>query len=279
MMLLFVGSIAFVLIQNHLSSDSGSTTSLSVAYVDETKVVSTFVGDDATTVVPVVEKVNVESNADDCLDCTTKSLSNTVKSYDRHVIICGYSSMASSHIERDNFFIEKLNAYLKEHSVTIKITACNHPNSSESYLDLIIFPERVLVSLNEESEYDIEMLAMWLLNTSIPLTLPKQPLPFKRLILVCTHTARDKRCGRIGPQIIEELQSVLKIRGIGEDEVTVRGSSHVGGHEWAGIVVVYPQCDWYGYISKRNAGELLDGIISGNKLARCWRGRGSTYEW
>jgi putative effector of murein hydrolase len=53
-------------------------------------------------------------------------------------------------------------------------------------------------------------------------------------------------------QVIEEFQNQLRERSIPESTVAVKGSSHLGGHKWAGIVLVYPQGDWYGMISKRN---------------------------
>ena len=100
-------------------------------------------------------------------------------------------------------------------------------------------------------------------------------LPWKTLILVCVHGSRDNRCGRAGPQIIEEFRSQLLERSINNDSITVAGSSHVGGHKYAGVLVVYPSGDWYGLISKRNVGELLDNILAGTKYLKGWRGNES----
>jgi len=36
------------------------------------------------------------------------------------------------------------------------------------------------------------------------------PLPWKHLLLVCTHASRDKRCGRAGPPLIEALEEEAK---------------------------------------------------------------------
>lgn len=100
-------------------------------------------------------------------------------------------------------------------------------------------------------------------------------LPWKTLILVCVHGSRDNRCGRAGPQIIEEFRSQLLERSINNDSITVAGSSHIGGHKYAGVLVVYPSGDWYGLISKRNVGELLDNILAGTKYLKGWRGNES----
>ena len=50
---------------------------------------------------------------------------------------------------------------------------------------------------------------------------------------------------------------------------------YVGGHKFAGIVLVYPQGDWYGLITKKNTEDLLDCIINNKKLVKCWRGNES----
>lgn len=37
----------------------------------------------------------------------------------------------------------------------------------------------------------------------------------------------------------------LASRGVGEDQVALRGASHFGGHRYAGVLIIYPQGDWY----------------------------------
>ena len=110
----------------------------------------------------------------------------------------------------------------------------------------------------------------------IPTYVPKvRNVPWKYLILVCVHASRDNRCGRAGPQIIEEFNNQINLRSIPKGEIEVTGSSHIGGHKYAGVLVVYPQGDWYGLISKRNVGDLLDNIINNTKYLKGWRGNES----
>lgn len=45
-------------------------------------------------------------------------------------------------------------------------------------------------------------------------------------------------------QVIGEMEKALQARGIGPDEIAVRGSSHFGGHKYAGVLIIYPQGDW-----------------------------------
>lgn len=99
---------------------------------------------------------------------------------------------------------------------------------------------------------------------------------WKRLVLVCTHEERDKRCGRIGPQVVKKLRTVLAEKKVPESDVTVSCSSHIGGHKYAGTLIVYPEGHWYGQMSERNAEELVDVYLSADPvtvLARNWRGR------
>lgn len=220
-----------------------------------------------------------DDDEDPCSGCEKKSLANTVKSYDKHLIVCGYEKLEQSHIETNNPFLERLDALMKGSKTRIKVTACNHPNSSVDCTDIIIYPDQIAVTLNPYSDSEVESLSKWLADSSNPLTLPNTKLPWRKLILVCHHAARDARCGKRGPRVIAELESNLRRRHITPFDVYVRASSHLGGHEFAGVVVVYPECDWYGYISKRNVGELLDCVIQGRRLEGCWRGRGHGQEW
>lgn len=52
------------------------------------------------------------------------------------------------------------------------------------------------------------------------------------VILVCTHTMRDKRCGVLGPLLVDEFKRVLSERKLLKEtggKVEVWGTSHVGG--------------------------------------------------
>lgn len=121
-----------------------------------------------------------------------------------------------------------------------------------------------------------------------------EPL-FKKLVLVCVHGSRDKRCGRAGPQVISELERLLEQRttdsaasvtttstsssasaAVLSSDVVVRGSSHIGGHVYAGTMIVYPEGQWYGRITKHNSAELLSNILNGTVYTKCSRGSTSS---
>lgn len=50
-------------------------------------------------------------------------------------------------------------------------------------------------------------------------------------LLVCCHTARDARCGHVGPPLAARLAELLGQQGGAGATCTVYKSSHVGGHK------------------------------------------------
>ncbi|KAI9032993.1 Sucrase/ferredoxin-like-domain-containing protein [Hyaloraphidium curvatum] len=97
------------------------------------------------------------------------------------------------------------------------------------------------------------------------------PLPYTHLVLVCIHARRDTRCGRIGPAVVAALKEVVEEKGL---KVKVAGCSHVGGHKWAGNVIVYPGGDWFGRVLPHHAPALIEEYVGkGNLLKELWRGR------
>jgi hypothetical protein len=103
-------------------------------------------------------------------------------------------------------------------------------------------------------------------------------------VFVCAHARRDARCGATGPVLVSELRAALAVRAAAGDPrpVEVRACSHVGGHAYAGNVLVFaPRAgvsselvgDWYGYVTPQHVASLLDARIrDGEQLAALWRG-------
>ncbi|KAJ1637729.1 Sucrase/ferredoxin-like-domain-containing protein [Pavlovales sp. CCMP2436] len=94
-------------------------------------------------------------------------------------------------------------------------------------------------------------------------------------VFICAHTSRDKRCGLIGPALRDIFADELAVAG--RQDVPVRMVSHVGGHVYAGNVIVYAQAQghWYGYVDPGAAAELVrEHIVGGTPLIRwkLWRG-------
>lgn len=57
-------------------------------------------------------------------------------------------------------------------------------------------------------------------------------------VFVCSHGSRDKRCGVCGPALIEKFNAEIDSRGL-KDQIFVKPCSHIGGHKYAGNLIVY----------------------------------------
>lgn len=224
----------------------------------------------------------------------------------------------------------------KENNVTLKVTACDFNNytadpdggasrsdgangwAGMSHISFIVYPEAVLVSVPTAVTpagegvplSALDRLLAWAVQCGAPVSeMSRQledtgsgaavsPVPWRKLILVCTHGNRDKRCGRAGPQVVTALQKeLLELADEEErDSFRVCGSSHVGGHKFAGTLLVYPEADWFGRVSKSSAKALLQHIrrraggpeaASAEDVAvrtKCFRGNGfcathSDHDW
>jgi (2Fe-2S) ferredoxin len=93
-------------------------------------------------------------------------------------------------------------------------------------------------------------------------------------VFVCAHRRRDKRCGYCGPVLYAEFEKELHVRRLGD--VRLYKVSHVGGHKYAGNVLMYGPAllDWYGYVGPSDVRELINlAIVREEWVPRLWRGR------
>jgi len=120
-------------------------------------------------------------------------------------------------------------------------------------------------------------------------------------VFVCTHGSRDARCGIIGPDLVEAFRAAVEAD---EDptlasRVAIRGCSHVGGHKYAGNVLVFvprgglraeetepePEPEpssgggalaaghWLGYVTPEDIPEIVARVVRrGEPVPRLWRG-------
>jgi (2Fe-2S) ferredoxin len=77
-----------------------------------------------------------------------------------------------------------------------------------------------------------------------------------------THliTLRNSRC-----VLAERFLAEIRRRGISQARVFL--TSHLGGHKFAGNVVVQPAGDWYGYVTPDDVVRLLEHSITHTNLA------------
>ncbi|KAM5452070.1 Altered inheritance of mitochondria protein 32 [Microsporum audouinii] len=116
-------------------------------------------------------------------------------------------------------------------------------------------------------------------------------------ILICGHGGRDQRCGIMGPLLESEFGNILKDEGytVGitpTDKVkhaNVGLISHIGGHKYAGNVIIYlppslrsgsgganmlaGKAIWYGRVEPKNVqGIIRETILNGRVIKDHFRG-------
>ncbi|KAM6497662.1 Sucraseferredoxin-like protein [Amanita muscaria] len=81
-------------------------------------------------------------------------------------------------------------------------------------------------------------------------------------MLICTHMARDCRCGVRGGAFARTVHEQIVQRGLflgdGEKKVRLRLGEvgHVGGHQYAPNVLIYPFGDWYGVLAPKQVSTI-----------------------
>ncbi|KAI5480173.1 ferredoxin [Pseudohyphozyma bogoriensis] len=153
---------------------------------------------------------------------------------------------------------------------------------NESY-EAYLYPDYLRIpSISLSNLASIESLILSLPSsppTPPPSATTSSPPKKRATIYVCTHGSRDCRCGDLGEPLVTALESEVEWRKLGgEDGVTVKRVSHIGGHVWAGNALVYREdgtCDWYGLLRESDAAQLvfLSQSDSTEPWWPRWRGR------
>lgn len=107
------------------------------------------------------------------------------------------------------------------------------------------------------------------------------------LVLICGHGGRDVRCGILGPLLRDEFRTVLASNTSGP-LAKVGLISHIGGHKFAGNVIVYlppgmkkgggahplAGCGiWYGRVEPKHVeGIVRETIFGGRVIQDMFRG-------
>jgi (2Fe-2S) ferredoxin len=114
------------------------------------------------------------------------------------------------------------------------------------------------------------------------------------VILVCSHNSRDKRCGIMGPALLTQFRQVLEEWAVdslpvgdkwhfASDRVNVGAISHIGGHVYAGNVIIYvPRtwksplagCGiWFGFVEPKHVeGLIRETLKEGRIVQELFRG-------
>lgn len=202
----------------------------------------------------------------------TSCMIGSVKPYDHHWLTFLPKPWPSDIKNASNTFIPHVLSHLKTFKQKSILSA-----SAEDIVhnELFIFPDFRKITVDQD---DIQEQINAYLTDEIKCK-NVSTLPGLSYILVCMHQERDKRCGTIGPLIIEEFKSIIKDKGFSE-KVFVFGVSHVGGHKYAGNCIIYHSNPvlsghWYGRVTPENAHQIFEShIIKGQVLQKFWRGCG-----
>ncbi|XP_077227735.1 altered inheritance of mitochondria protein 32-like [Tasmannia lanceolata] len=213
----------------------------------------------------------------------TIPLAGTVDAYDCHLFLCYKDPQRwPPRVEGSDFpklFVTALKSRMNEIPRNVRVTICEGQDEGEnSNGDVLIFPD--MIRYKGLTEFDVDNFveevlvkgADWLSGNSEPLT--------GSFVFVCAHNSRDKRCGVCGPVLITKFQEEIETRGI-NDQVFVSPCSHIGGHKYAGNLVVFSpnaqgkvEGHWYGYVTPNDVPVLLDHHISkGEIIDQLWRGQ------
>ncbi|EPB90573.1 hypothetical protein HMPREF1544_02634 [Mucor circinelloides 1006PhL] len=102
-----------------------------------------------------------------------------------------------------------------------------------------------------------------------------QDIKADTVVLVCTHARRDLRCGKLGPLIVDEFNRVIQEKGL-QDRVEVWGTSHFGGHKFAGNLIIHQRGlggHVYGNVRQCHVPAIVDRHIQhGKVIQEIWRG-------
>ncbi|KXN89183.1 Altered inheritance of mitochondria protein 32 [Leucoagaricus sp. SymC.cos] len=80
-------------------------------------------------------------------------------------------------------------------------------------------------------------------------------------LYVCTHGARDCRCGEHGSEVARLLREEVERRRIGH-KLKVREVGHVGGHKYAANLLIYPHGEWLGQLRAIDVPQVIDSILT-----------------
>ncbi|KAK5574414.1 hypothetical protein RB653_009689 [Dictyostelium firmibasis] len=213
-------------------------------------------------------------------DSNKESPNNSISTYHRHYFLCtGIPSeewpaklySATPLLESFQQVMKKYENNPRKNQV---VNGSDIPPANKDTLDVIIFPEMVkLVGLTPDTME--KALQYFQDNDTIDLSNFPSEIQVEQLngkyIFICTHKQKDQRCGYCGPILVDQLRDQINQRGL-EKEIQVFGTSHVGGHKYAGNVLVFPPGNWYGYVTPDDVSSIIDSTISGEVIQKLHRG-------
>lgn len=87
----------------------------------------------------------------------------------------------------------------------------------------------------------------------------------EKLVLVCTHGARDGCCAALGSPVFREISA--------KGGISAWRTTHVGAHRFAANLVMLPEGVYYGRVTPQNLDEVISSHLRGEIFLDCYRGR------
>ncbi|KAI8557449.1 hypothetical protein RHMOL_Rhmol04G0011800 [Rhododendron molle] len=219
-------------------------------------------------------------------DFRADSLVGTVDCYDRHVFLCYKNPQVwPPRIEAAEFdrLPRLLSAALVARKGDLKkqtrLTICEgHDGTETSNGDVLIFPD--MIRYRRLTHFDVDTFVEEVLVKDGE-WLPGTPEALRGFyVFVCAHGTRDRRCGVCGPAVISRFKEVIELHGL-QGKVSVSACSHIGGHRYAGNVMIFGSNikgevtgHWYGYVTPDDVPVLLEHHIGrGEIVDGLWRGQ------
>ncbi|OLL22891.1 Actin patches distal protein 1 [Neolecta irregularis DAH-3] len=207
----------------------------------------------------------------------TLPLWGSVKAYEKHVLIAteGKSDwpycLEDEHNTLGKYLWEKMG---KKGKQPINLTnICMH--SKNRGTDLLVLPDFDYIS--GVTRLDASIIVESLISDKWDKGLNIRKAKYKAVVLICSHKKRDRRCGIAGPILQQEFRKYLReknlLRNWDEDETDSVGvflCSHIGGHKFAGNVVIYRrnegECIWLGRVEPCHVPHIVSETIEHGKV-------------
>ncbi|KAK2640134.1 hypothetical protein Ddye_027929 [Dipteronia dyeriana] len=213
-------------------------------------------------------------------------LAGSVDLYDRHVFLCYKNpSVWTPRIEAAEFdrLPRLLSAAVGARKARMKretrLTICEgHDGTETSNGDVLIFPD--MIRYRRLTHFDVDTFVEEVLVKDGE-WLPGTPETLKGwYVFVCSHGSRDRRCGVCGPPLLNRFKEEIEILGL-HGKVSVSPCSHIGGHKYAGNVIIFGSNingevtgHWYGYVTPDDVPTLLEQHIGKGEIVDwLWRGQ------
>ena len=219
-----------------------------------------------------------------------KPLANSVNLYSRHFSVStgeyNWPATIKEDVNNPRF---RLSQFVMDWARSMKPSkhVIYTKSSHRSKLPCVhVYPDNVKITFNSSTLEEVERFqSAWMFGNDQDLDF----LTIEKLtkntvhIYVCCHEARDQRCGVIGELLISGLREYVTapptdVAGsLQQLDIQVFGCSHIGGHKFAGNMVVYKpdwkQGIWYGRVLPEDIDNVMrETVINGKVIGRHWRG-------